>query len=227
MSDNKIAFFIGLFSSLHCLGMCGPLALAIPMVKGRAGLLLLWDKLTYNFGRIITYCTLGSLAGIIGSGLWMAGLQQWVSIISGVLILLAAASRLIKNKPAAFGWGKFAFVNGALTYALKHQWGHLFIGVLNGFLPCGFVYMAMAGAINTGSVQASGMYMFWFGMGTLPLMLLAMVGSGFFSMPLRSRLNKIAPYAMLFLGAWFILRGLHLNIPYLSPPPVSNTVMCR
>jgi len=227
MSDNKIAFFIGLFSSLHCLGMCGPLALAIPIGKGRAGLFILWDKLIYNLGRIATYCVLGLIAGIIGSGLWMAGFQQWVSIISGVLILLAAASRLIKRQSSITGAGAFPFINRSLSYALKHHWGHLFIGMLNGFLPCGFVYMALAGAINTGAAGASAVYMFWFGMGTLPLMLLAMVGSGFFSMPLRSRLNKIAPYAMLFLGAWFVLRGLHLNIPYLSPAPVSNTVMCR
>lgn len=227
MNPDKIAFFIGLFGSIHCIGMCGPLAFAIPTLQGREWLLI-WDKLIYNLGRTLSYCLLGLLTGFIGKQLWLNGLQQWVSIFTGIIIIMAASARLlklsIKNSLAAGGFGWF---NRLLTYALKHQWGHLFIGMLNGFLPCGFVYIALAGAVNTGGIRSAVQYMFWFGMGTVPLMLVATIGSGLISMPLRRRLNKVVPYVMLVLGVWFLLRGANLNIPYLSPPKAETASVCR
>jgi sulfite exporter TauE/SafE len=229
MSEDKIAFFIGLFGSVHCIGMCGPLAFAIPVAPGRSWLLV-WDKLIYNLGRTLSYCLLGLLTGLIGKQLWLAGLQQWVSIFSGLFIIIAASTRLLKltikgNMVAKNTMGLF---NRMLVYALKHRWGHLFIGLLNGFLPCGFVYLALAGAVNTGGIIGSVQYMFWFGIGTVPLMLLATISSGLIGMPLRRRINKAIPYVMLVLGVWFLLRGLNLDIPYLSPPKAATgTSMCR
>src|SRR5690606_12679431 len=98
--------------------------------------------------------------------------------------------------------------------------------ILNGFLPCGFVYLAMAGALNVGTVQGSAAYMFWFGMGTFPLMLLATLSSGFAGPFFRRRMNRVVPYFMLFLGLWFVLRGLNLDIPYISPAKASSEVVC-
>ena len=111
--------------------------------------------------------------------------------------------------------------------AIQNRWGHLATGILNGFLPCGFVYLALVGAINTGSVWQSAQYMFWFGIGTLPLMLLATISSGLMTVSLRRKFNRVIPYFMLCLGLWFVLRGLSLNIPYLSPAPVSSGVVCH
>ena len=100
--------------------------------------------------------------------------------------------------------------------------------MLNGLLPCGFVYLAMVGAVNTPSSLTAAQYMFWFGMGTLPLMLLATIGSGFMGYVMRRRINKAIPYVMVCLGCWFILRGLSLNIPYLSPAkPSADSAICR
>ncbi|XHR96058.1 sulfite exporter TauE/SafE family protein [Mucilaginibacter sp. UC70_90] len=228
MSPSQIAFFIGLFGSVHCIGMCGPLAFAIP-INHNSFWLLLWDKLAYNFGRTISYATLGLITGLIGKQLWLSGLQQGVSIISGILILLAAGSRLwklkIRNK-SSDNWLLKPF-NALLTYALQHRAGHLAIGLLNGFLPCGFVYLALIGAVNTSSVGASVQYMIWFGLGTLPLMLAVTVGSGFVNQGIRRKMNRMVPYFMLCLGVWFLLRGLALDIPYLSPPSASGTVICK
>lgn len=214
MSNNEIAFFIGLFGSVHCVGMCGPLALAVPSFQTRWWLIVS-DKLLYNIGRVITYSFLGLLIGFIGRQLWLSGLQQGVSIVSGLLIILAGFSRILKiHLPGS----KFLLpVNRLLNYALRHKAGHLVVGLLNGFLPCGFVYLALVGAINTPSPIAASAYMFWFGIGTFPLMLLAMVGSGFISPAIRRRINKAMPYLMVCLGLWFMLRGMGLNIPYLSP----------
>ncbi|WP_235964559.1 sulfite exporter TauE/SafE family protein [Pedobacter gandavensis] len=219
---------IGLLGSVHCIGMCGPLAFAVPSLK-QGWVFLVLDKLLYQLGRIVSYCFLGLIIGLIGQQLWMAGLQQVISIFSGILIVMAACSRLfkiqmLKNTPAAF----LKPFNKLFGYALKHKANHLIIGIINGFLPCGFVYLAMAGALNTGSVSNSAIYMFWFGMGTLPLMFIATVGIGFTGALVRKKINRVIPYFMLFLGIWFILRGMELNIPYLSPASTTQGVAeCR
>ena len=228
MNQNQLAFFIGLFGSIHCIGMCGPLAFAIP-VNHSGFLLLLWDKLIYNCGRIISYSILGLITGLIGKQLWLSGLQQGVSILSGVLIILAAFSRLLKIRLSSGSIGKKALspINYMLSWALKRHAGHLVIGILNGFLPCGFVYLALVGAVNVNSVQESVQYMAWFGLGTLPLMLAATVTIGLIDKGVRRKINYVIPYLMIFLGFWFVLRGLALDIPYLSPPPNTGKIICK
>jgi sulfite exporter TauE/SafE len=218
MSSNAIAFFIGLFGSVHCIGMCGPLAFSVPTVNNKWWLIVT-DKVIYNIGRIITYSFLGLLIGLIGKQLWLSGLQQGVSLVSGLLIIMAGFSRLFKvrmkdNKIVSF---ILSPVTRLLNYALRHHAGHLIVGLLNGFLPCGFVYLALIGAVNTSSPLASAQFMFWFGAGTFPLMLLATISSGFIGPVIRRRINKAMPYLMVCLGFWFVLRGMNLNIPYLSP----------
>ena len=219
---------IGLLGSLHCLGMCGPLAFAVPSLKNGA-VYLVMDKILYQAGRIVSYCMLGVLIGLIGHQIWMSGLQQGISVFSGLLILLAACSRIFKfsmnqNGPSSF----LKPFHRLFGYALKNKANHLIIGMINGLLPCGFVYLALAGAVNTGGINKAVTYMFWFGLGTAPLMLLATVGVGFTGKLIRNRINKAIPYMMLFLGTWFILRGMNLNIPYLSAAKPSSTVAdCR
>jgi sulfite exporter TauE/SafE len=217
MNIDKLAFMIGLLGSVHCVGMCGPLAFAVPSLK-QGWFFMVADKLIYQFGRIIAYCSLGLFIGLIGQQIWMAGFQQGISILSGVLIVMAACSRILKfrflkDKPS-FMLGPF---NKMFNYALKHKANHLIIGFINGFLPCGFVYLALAGALNTENIQTSVTYMFWFGLGTLPLMFLTTLGIGFTGAIFRRKINRIVPYLMLCIGIWFILRGLTLDIPYLSP----------
>ncbi|SDD77198.1 hypothetical protein SAMN05216464_102526 [Mucilaginibacter pineti] len=225
MSSNSIAFFIGLFGSVHCIGMCGPLALAIPSFQTKWWFIVS-DKLLYNVGRVITYSFLGLLVGFLGKQLWLAGLQQGVSLLSGMFIIMAGLSRLFKirfSKKAGISKLMLPFMQ-LLNYALQHKAGHLLVGVLNGFLPCGFVYLALVGAINTTSPISAAQYMFWFGMGTFPLMLLATVSAGFVGPVIRRRINRTMPYLMVCLGFWFILRGLNLNIPYLSPSVQSSGI---
>ncbi|WP_114940696.1 sulfite exporter TauE/SafE family protein [Mucilaginibacter endophyticus] len=230
MSNNEIAFFIGLFGSVHCIGMCGPLAFAVPVSQNRWWLIIA-DKVLYNIGRIITYTFLGLLIGLVGKQLWLYGLQQGISLLSGALIIMAGLSRLFKLRRLSQMKGFPAIlspINKLLQYALKHKTGHLIIGLLNGFLPCGFVYLALVGAVNSPSPVDAATYMFWFGTGTFPLMLAATVSSGFVGPVFRRRINKIMPYLMVCLGFWFMLRGLNLNIPYLSPAKQSSGIgVCR
>jgi len=229
MSSNQVAFFIGLFGSVHCVGMCGPLAFAIPSFHTRWWMVVV-DKFIYNAGRVITYTLLGLLIGLLGRQLWLAGMQQGVSIVSGILIIMAGLSRMFKVK---FSQSKLmpklvAPINKLIGFALKHKAGHFAVGLLNGFLPCGFVYLALIGAVNTSSPYSSAQYMFWFGVGTFPLMLLATVSMGFIGPQVRRSINKVMPYLMVCLGLWFVLRGLGLNIPYLSPTAQSEGINnCR
>jgi len=225
MSNNSIAFFIGLFGSIHCIGMCGPLAFTIPIAENKWWLIV-GDKILYNIGRIVTYSFLGLLIGFIGKQLWVYGLQQDISLLSGLLIILAGLTRLFKMRVTNSKVLSTIMlpVNKLLGYALRHHSGHFIVGLINGLLPCGFVYLALAGAINTPSPATAATFMFWFGTGTFPLMLLATIGSGFMGPMVRRRINRVIPYVMVCLGFWFILRGLNLDIPYLSPAKQSSGV---
>jgi uncharacterized protein len=211
------AFILGLVGSLHCAGMCGPLVLALPTTGGATSSGLFGRSL-YNLGRIITYCILGAVFGLIGHTLSLAGFQRWLSLGAGAAILigLAASSRYALNTPvtrAAAG-----LKSGFAKLLPKHTHVSIvFLGLLNGLLPCGLVYAACAGAVAAGGFIASVEYMLAFGLGTVPMML----GIGFvgrkIQVAIRFKLQKLIPISLVLVGALLILRGLSLGIPFLSP----------
>ncbi len=92
-----------------------------------------------------------------------------------------------------------------------------FIGTLNGLLPCGLVYLAVAGASATSGPSEGAAYMALFGAGTLPVMLSVVVAGNFISVNIRNHIRNAMPYMILLIGVLFILRGLCLGIPYISP----------
>jgi sulfite exporter TauE/SafE len=106
------------------------------------------------------------------------------------------------------------------------------IGILNGFLPCGLVYVALAGAIASGDAISGAAVMILFGLGTIPAMFAASVFGKFINIGIRTKLRKAVPALAILLAAVFILRGLNLGIPYLSPrlnapTNVSSEMECR
>jgi sulfite exporter TauE/SafE len=198
------AFIVGLVGSAHCAGMCGPIALALPL-KSDNWFTRVGGGLVYNAGRIITYMILGAIFGMLGKGLHMAGFQLWASIVIGILMIVMVVVPLI--------FKKLPSLNNVFEGSLS-----LFgIGLLNGILPCGLVYVAVAGAINTGGVISAMMYMALFGAGTIPVMLAVSLAGTMISLKLRVFVNKLSPYVIVLLGVLFILRGLSLGIPYISP----------
>lgn len=224
MNHLQLAFVIGLFGSLHCVGMCGPLAFAIPNLNGGKWKLVL-NKLLYQLGRAFSYAILGLLIGALGKSLWIAGFQQTLSIICGIFIVIYSILRLL---PAKRNLNiSFPLINKWISGAIQKRYGHFAVGMLNGVLPCAFVYVALATASNTSSVFQSALFMFFFGLGTLPLMFASAVGISFASQAVRRSINNVLPVLSLVLGSWLILRGLSLDIPFLSPVLIGDASICR
>ena len=215
------AFIIGMAGSFHCVGMCGPIALALPGKKSNV-LKLIISRLLYNLGRMISYALLGGIFGTLGLGIFLAGYQRLVSIVLGVLIIVVVL--IPANKFNTFlaksGFQNYQKLSQQVFQKIIHlnlNAGLFFIGILNGFLPCGFVYMGLAGAVSTGSIHRGMLYMLLFGLGTLPIMFLTALLGDFLGIKLREKINRLLPIGAIILALIFILRGLSLGIPFLSP----------
>lgn len=208
--------FLGLAASLHCVGMCGPLMLALPLdAAGKRHLLL--QMLTYHSGRILTYAVLGVVFGLLGKGIALAGMQKGLSIGAGVFMLAMAFTawrfeQLVTNLP---GFGRFTGkVKLEIGNLLRHNGGSaaFSVGLLNGLLPCGMVYAALAGAITTGNSMEGGAFMALFGIGTLPLMLAVSVLGRSFSLSIRQKIRIAQPILLTLAGVLLLQRGLHLDL---------------
>lgn len=219
MTYQQLAFFMGLFGSIHCAVMCGPLLFA---VQGRDALswATMLNKLLYQVGRIGMYSLLGFFLGIFGNIAQLKGGQQWLSLITGLFLLLMGLSMILGKRSKMLTSIQTKTIQPFVTLLSKYLYkpgGSFFAGILNGILPCGMVYMALASALNAEGIGQSVKFMLWFGVGTLPLMLLFSILSGFAKQVLKVRFNKIIPLFYFVMGCWFLLRGANLDIPYLSP----------
>lgn len=203
------ALLTGLAASLHCLGMCGPLVLALPVGRfapGQRGLV----RAVYHTGRLSAYAGLGAVVGLLGQRVLLSGLQQPVSIGAGLLLLGWLA--LHRSVPQA-RWSVVVtrWLTAPMSRLIRHpRFGHvLLLGWLNGLLPCGSVYVAVAGALATFSVGSSVGYMLLFGSGTLPALLGLQLVAGRLTPLLRHRLTRTLPAVTLLVGLLLIGRGLY------------------
>ena len=214
------AFMMGLLGSFHCVGMCGPLALSLPIDSGRRSARFT-GVLLYNTGRILTYSVFGLIFGLIGKSAAFFGFQQWLSIILGLLIILFVVLpkrfSIFHNKNFVLPF--FDKIRSSLgqLFSRKKYSSLFFIGILNGLLPCGLVYMAAAGAVATGEVSGSILFMAFFGLGTLPMMWSIAFFGNYVSIGIRQKIRRAYPYLVTFMACLLILRGMGLGIPYLSP----------
>jgi len=215
------ALTFGAITSFHCAGMCGPIAVALPL-KNETIVSRFLSTILYNLGKALTYGFLGAIFGLFGQGLAIGGLQQWVSIIMGsVMVISILFPALFKNR---FEVERFSF---RFVGKLKVKLGSLFtkktytalflIGILNGLLPCGPVYAALAGSIATGNIITGALFMFAFGIGTMPMLITISIVGNVISLNLRKRIAKLIPVTVVLIGLLFILRGMGLGIPYISP----------
>lgn len=214
------ALGLGLGTSLHCIGMCGPIAFSLGLGT-EVKLHSILKNLTYQAGRICTYTLLGAILGAIGQGVSFAGLQKYLSILVGILMILMVfmPRNLTSAKPNQWIGRRLIQLKSALAHFIQRKsYSSLFItGVLNGFLPCGMVYIALAAALGVGNIWGSSLFMSLFGLGTVPLMFLAVLFGSVVSVGIRNKILKFLPVLTIIIGLLFIIRGLELGIPYLSP----------
>jgi sulfite exporter TauE/SafE len=213
--DWVAIFLLGLFGTGHCIGMCGPLVVALPGQTGR-----LKSHLYYHTGRLLTYTAIGALMGGIGTG--VALLCAWLQMtpenlvvhIRLVLSLLASVFLL------GFGLIQLGFVGeprwiaavepdkapgysrllkGVLTQ--PDDRGLFLAGLLLGLLPCGLSYAAFSRALAAGSLFKGAMFLFVFGAGTFPgLFLVGTVGTSLW-IRFRRQLNIVAGILMIAMAA--------------------------
>ncbi len=223
------AISLGFLGSFHCIGMCGPIALTIP-VKRTSSLSVFTGSLVYNSGRIITYACMGLLFGLLGKGFALAGWQNILSITLGITILVLLFVPNLSILPVKVG------LIFRLLEKLKSQIRQLFgvhtmrslvlIGLLNGLLPCGLVYLGIAGSIATGDALKGALFMGAFGLGTFPAMLAITVARDHISIRFRERIRMVVPVFVGMMAVLLILRGMNMGIPYISPSIESSAGIC-
>lgn len=215
------AFILGITYSPHCAGMCGPIALAFPLQNNKAFFKFM-AILFYSLGRITTYGLLGFIFGFFGKGIQLAGFQQIVSVILGIIIILITifpgiykGNNFVSGTISKFG-NKISF-SFAKIMGLDKQGTYFIIGLLNGLLPCGLVYLALAASLLSGNVLDGLLYMVFFGLGTVPVLALIILFKSSFQFFYQKKLKKIIPVISIIIGLLFIFRGLGLGIKYISP----------
>ncbi|TDE30407.1 sulfite exporter TauE/SafE family protein [Flavobacterium ranwuense] len=219
------AFIFGLISSFHCIGMCGPIAMMLPVDRNNSTKKV-FQISTYHLGRLTAYATIGFVFGLLGKGFFMAGIQQKLSLFIGIAMIVIV---LVPEKVfAQHNFSKPIFkliskIKTALGSEFKNKsYKSIFtIGLLNGFLPCGMVYVALFGAIAMQSASFGILYMILFGLGTVPMMTSVVYINSFLTAPIRNKIQKVIPYVAVVIGILFVLRGLGLGIPYVSPSNMS------
>lgn len=221
------ALTLGFLGSFHCIGMCGPIALSLP-INTTSFFHKVSHLLLYNFGRTLTYSFLGLIFGTIGKTFNLFGFQQYLSVFIGVIILLSiffTSGFAAKHKITASIYKSMNVIKQALSklFQRKGLLSVFSIGLLNGLLPCGLVYMGVAGAIASGTYYDGALFMFFFGIATIPVMLSLSFFGNLISLSFKSSIRSITPYVLSIMAVLLILRGLNLGIPYVSPKIQTDT----
>lgn len=215
-----MALLMGFTGSLHCAGMCGPIVWIMPFqafkgAKKVAALVL------YHGGRISVYALMAILLHSF-KNLFDPKVQQYISILLGASLLLVGMLTFLPHH----------YTRLKLPWAevVKQQLGNvigrpglgilLLTGILNGLLPCGLVYMALSASLVATTPLQSAAMMYVFGMGTLPMLISITLLKTKLSFLRRVHIRKMVPVIVFAFGCIFIIRGMNLGIPYLSPKVV-------
>ncbi len=225
----EIGFFMGLLGSVHCIGMCGPLVMALPILH-LSPIQKVTATFLYHLGKIMTYGLLGLVIGLFGKQIPFYNVQQHISIVIGVLILVYVIWVFYLHPKRKLGFLKIDWIQKPVLSILGKLLNQnsvasfLLIGLLNGLLPCGMIYLALGSAWANQSVLQSGLFMIFFGLGTLPALLLVAFGGQLMGLAFRQKIQKALPYMLFCMGVLLILRGMNLGIPYISPIVNSDAI---
>jgi sulfite exporter TauE/SafE len=217
----SIALILGLSSSLHCVGMCGPIAMILPIQQAPPAEKL-FKTVVYHLGRILVYALLGAIFGMMGKTFQLMGLLQAISIVFGALIIAGVIFPRIFARFHFFNRIHMklnGFVHGTFGKLIKRKstLSLFMLGMINGLLPCGAVYFALLGSLVYGGLFEGALFMAIFGLGTLPAMATITYFASSISISLREKFRKASPVILILFGGLFIVRGMNLNIPLISP----------
>ncbi len=217
----EIGFLMGLLGSVHCIGMCGPLMMALP-ISHKTDFQKIVALFLYHVGKILSYSILGILLGLFGSQFPVFGFQRNISIFLGVIMLLYVLYVFVL-KPRHIQWWPLSSVYNLIVQKLSKLFksnsifSFLMIGMLNGLLPCGMIYLALSSSLATQNILHGGLLMAFFGLGTVPALMMVAIGGQYMGFAFRRKIQKILPVFIFGMGVLLILRGLNLGIPYISP----------
>lgn len=225
-----LALSMGLISSFHCVGMCGPIALALPVHKGTR-MQQVTGVLAYNAGRALTYAMFGMIIGTLGASLAWMGVLRYASIAVGLgmVAYVLWPGGLGPQLHLPVFWQKTVNrTREKMGNYLKRtdRWSMLLLGMLNGAIPCGMVYMALMSSVATGSTWGGGLFMALFGLGTMPAMLALAIAKQHFDPALRTRIRKLTPVLVAIAGIWLVVRGVTTTQTTHSHPSAGITT-CR
>jgi len=200
------AVVIGLAGSLHCAGMCSPLAMAITSNRP-----FLRDKIIYNSGRVLTYGLLGALAASFGSLFSLSSYQSIISFSIGSLFLLMGFGAIsgVRIPILTQALNKFTTqLKKLFNYWLQKRGSMavFIMGMLNGLLPCGLTYLAMTYCFILPAAREGFVYMLFFGLGTWPVMIgiTWLMGLGFRRITINYQ--KITTVVFIAIGIWMMAR---------------------
>ncbi len=209
-------FLVGLFTSVHCVAMCGGINLSqcVPQAaKGTGGKMTSFrPSFLYNLGRVISYTVVGGIVGAIGSVVSFSGMAKGiVAILAGVFMIIMGLNML-----NLFPWlRRFAFhLPRFLTRGIdrnKHSNSPLYVGLLNGLMPCGPLQAMQLFALSTGSPVSGALSMFFFSLGTVPLMFGFGALSSLLSKKFTDKMLRISAVLVVILGVVMFSNGMGLS----------------
>jgi len=213
------AFLIGLAGSVHCVGMCGPLALAIPGASKDKGFTFFLRTIAYQISRISGYGVLGLIVGFFSQGMQITGIQPYFSLLSGIILLFLGFFGII---PEVNAFSKYPIIQHfqvkinqiiGTVMTNEHFSTPFVLGFLNAMLPCGMIYIAMGTGLSSGNMSEAALYLISFGLGTLPLMFMMSLSGQFLSLQMRRSWQKTIPIIFMISGIILIYKGMNIDLP--------------
>ena len=210
-------FVASIVGSLHCIGMCGPFVAFYSGADGSGGAGRLLSHAAYSGGRLLTYAVFGVAAGAVGAALdvagSLAGFQRIAAIIAGVTMILWGVFALLQIRGVRIF--KHGSGSGRIASVLRRGFSLVsdkppvvragVVGLLSGFLPCGWLWAFVVTAAGTGSALQGAAVMTAFWAGTVPALLAVGLGAQLVSAPLRRHVPAVTALLLVGLGLYAIL----------------------
>jgi len=214
-------FVLGLATSLHCVGMCGPMIVtyAVKSVRNDSWLASVVPNVAYQAARTLSYVLVGALLGAVGSAFDLTGIRPWILALAGVFMIILGlgmtgkapwAARLSPRPPRALVTALSNLRRRAVAEesAGESTWATpMAFGLLTGLLPCAPLQGAQIAAAASGSATAGAAGMFAFALGTMPLLLVFGTTAGRIPLAWKHRLNMVLAVVVMLFGLAFIDRA--------------------